>query len=109
MTKWTKKCLWVNPTNPLSIATTNNSRHPKPILTNYPFCHIKLQGYINKITMEMKIMLPHKIPHFLLSPCLDHFPWVVLAISVSKSIITLYITISIPEVVNEEKIMNIYL
>lgn len=46
---------------------------------------------------EKEWLIPQKISHFFLCPGLHHFSWIVLTITISETIITLNITISVPE------------
>lgn len=43
--------------------------------------------------------VPNKISHLFLSPCLDHLPWIVLAVPMSETVIALHVPVSVPEVV----------
>lgn len=48
--------------------------------------------------------LPHKVPHLFLGPCFYHFPGITPAVSMSETVVTLYITISVPIIVQNKKL-----
>ena len=71
----------------------------------YPSVEIKKR----KITTDCNsprpkiLTIPQEIPHLFLSPSFHHLPGVVPTVTVSESIITLYISISVPEIVLEKE------